>query len=131
VELGKKIAFLETWKLQAEILQMSTVDELREMLKEPGGGRAALDEMIAAYRAGDFEKLTAIALDPAEIAKNPARHARLLDDRNRAWVGVLAPHLERGRTFVAVGAGHFPGEAGLLALLAARGFEPKRVTSAP
>lgn len=123
----KRLVFLETWELQAEIIQMTTIDELREMLKEAAGARAALDTMVAAYRAGDFEKLASIALDPAEIAKNPARHARLFDDRNRAWVGALAPHLERGRTFIAVGAGHFAGDAGLLALLRARGFEPKRV----
>jgi uncharacterized protein YbaP (TraB family) len=129
VQQKKRLAFLETWQLQAEILQMTTIDELREMLRSEGGAREQLAAMVAAYRAGDFDKLAAIALDPAEIAKNPARHARLFDERNRAWIGVLAPHLERGRTFVAVGAGHFAGDGGLLALLRARGLEPRRVQS--
>lgn len=126
---GKNLVYLEDWKLQAEIIAMMDVGDLRELLDAGGPARRQLEALVAAYRAGDFEKLVAIGLDPHEIAKNPARHARMLDDRNRAWVGTLVPHLERGRAFVAVGALHFAGEHGLIELLRARGLVLTRVVS--
>jgi uncharacterized protein len=124
---GKNLVYLEDWKLQAEIIAMLDIDELRDLIDPNGAGRAQLAALVDAYRAGDFETLAAIGLDPKEIAKNPARHARLLDDRNRAWIGKLVPHLERGRTFVAVGALHFAGEQGLVELLRERGLILTRV----
>ena len=122
VAKGKKLVYLEDWKLQADIIALMDVEDLRELLDAKGRGRVQLDGLVTAYRDGDFEKLSAIGLDPADVEKNPARHARLLDDRNRDWVGKLVPHLERGRTFVAVGALHFAGERGLVELLRERGL---------
>ena len=127
VAKGKNLVYLEDWKLQADIIAMMDVEDLRELLDDKGKGRAQLDGLVAAYRAGDFEKLSAIGLDPEEIEKNPARNARMLDDRNRAWTGTLVPHLERGGVFVAVGALHFAGEHGLIELLRERGFVLTRV----
>jgi uncharacterized protein YbaP (TraB family) len=124
---GKNLVYLEEWKLQADILADMEIGDLRELLDPKGKGRTQLEGLVVAYRDGDFEKLTAIGLDPEEIAKNPKRHARLLDDRNRDWIGKLVPHLERGRSFVAVGALHFPGEQGLIELLRAKGFVLTRV----
>jgi uncharacterized protein YbaP (TraB family) len=46
----------------------------------------------------------------------------LLTDRNRAWVEVLDADAPGKNIFVAVGAGHLPGESGVLNLLAQRGF---------
>jgi uncharacterized protein YbaP (TraB family) len=127
VAKGKNLVYLEDWKLQAEIIAMMDVEDLRELLDEKGKGRVQLGALVAAYRAGDFEKLSAIGLDPEEIRKNPARNARMLDDRNRAWIGTLVPHLERGGAFVAVGALHFAGEHGLIELLRERGYVLTRV----
>jgi uncharacterized protein YbaP (TraB family) len=124
---GKNLVYLEDFKLQAEVIQMLGVDDLREMIHPGGPGRVQLEKLVDAYRAGDFETLSAIGLDPQEIARNPARHARLLDDRNRDWIGKLLPHLERGRAFVAVGALHFAGEQGLVELLRERGVILTRV----
>ena len=127
VAKGKNLVYLEDWKLQAEVIQMLGIEDLREMIHPAGPGQAQLENLVAAYRAGDFETLAAIGLDPKEIAKNPARHARLLDDRNRDWIGKLLPHLERGRAFVAVGALHFAGEQGLVELLRERGVILTRI----
>jgi uncharacterized protein YbaP (TraB family) len=127
VAKGKNLVYLESWKLQAEIIAMMDVEDLRDLLDAKGKGRVQLEALVAAYRAGDFDKLAAIGLDPEEIAKNPARNARLLDDRNRAWIGTLVPHLERGGAFVAVGALHFAGEHGLIELLRERGYVLTRV----
>lgn len=50
---------------------------------------------------------------------------RLHDDRNRAWLPVLLKRPEQV-IFVAVGAAHLPGKAGLLNLLQQRGFTLER-----
>lgn len=51
----------------------------------------------------------------------------MLIDRNREWASLLAGLTESDRIFVAFGAGHLPGEDGVLRLLAERGFEIKRI----
>lgn len=51
---------------------------------------------------------------------------RLIDDRNHRMAERLIPLLDR-RLFVAVGAGHLPGEQGILRLLEQRGFTATRV----
>lgn len=48
-------------------------------------------------------------------------HRRLLDDRNRAWVEVIA-RTPGDTLVVAVGGAHLPGRAGLLNLLQSRGY---------
>ncbi len=56
----------------------------------------------------------------------------MLDRRNREMADTLVGRLNRGgRPFVAVGAGHFGGPAGLLAELAGRGYQLKQVEPAP
>jgi hypothetical protein len=125
--LGKEIAYLEDWRFQLDVLaQTMSLDDLRELL---GGGtaRTQLDALIAAYREGAFDRLSELTLDPEERRRHPERAARLFDDRNRAWIELLLPMLQRGTVFVAVGVGHFAGDAGLIALLRARGFAIQRV----
>ena len=126
---GKQLVFLEDWQLQAEILAMSGIEDLRELLDPAGAARTQLEQLVKAYRDGDFERLAALVLDPAEMAKHPERHRRMFEERNRAWVGALVPHLDRGRTFVAVGAGHFAGADGLVELLRERGYVLTRVVA--
>lgn len=46
----------------------------------------------------------------------------LLDGRNANWMPILLPEIERGNAFVAVGALHLVGEAGLVALLKRAGY---------
>lgn len=55
----------------------------------------------------------------------------LLTDRNRAWVDKLLREAEGKRVLVAVGAGHLPGQAGVLNLLAQRGFAIERLPLTP
>ncbi|MGL4311739.1 MAG: TraB/GumN family protein [Paracoccaceae bacterium] len=53
---------------------------------------------------------------------------RMLIRRNRAWIPVILSETKPGRQItVAVGAGHLPGKAGILALLAAEGFKMERM----
>lgn len=51
-----------------------------------------------------------------------------LTDRNRGWADILDTEVEGKSVFVAVGAGHLPGEIGLLYMLEQRGFTIKKLS---
>jgi uncharacterized protein YbaP (TraB family) len=58
----------------------------------------------------------------------PALYEALLKRRNQAWAQALVAEMDRpGVELVAVGALHMAGEDGLPALMAARGFQVRRV----
>ncbi len=63
--------------------------------------------------------------DNAEI--NALLWQRLFDQRNLLMVERMAPLLQGGGAFVAVGAGHLPGEEGMLQLLVERGYKVRRL----
>jgi uncharacterized protein YbaP (TraB family) len=52
---------------------------------------------------------------------------RLIDDRNKVMVERMATLLTQGNAFIAVGAAHLPGEAGILHLLELRGYRISRI----
>jgi uncharacterized protein YbaP (TraB family) len=45
-----------------------------------------------------------------------------LNKRNRNWIPVIENQIDIENTFIAVGAGHLPGENGILALLRNKGY---------
>jgi uncharacterized protein YbaP (TraB family) len=125
---GQRLVFLEEAGEQLKILSESgDLETLAEMLDELPEVRGKLDDMIAAYDRGDLEALSAATLDPEEMRERPELYEKLLFQRNRAWMEVLQPLLAEGGVFVAVGAGHFVGEQGLLSLLRTAGYEIRRV----
>lgn len=129
---GLALDFLEDWRFQIGLLDEVSGPEDVEALVEPSSrSRKMLDELIDAYRAGDFEALTEAVLDPTLVAKSPDKYRKMFDDRNRAWLEKLRKPLHEGRAFVAVGVGHFCGEAGLVELLRADGFLVRRANESP
>ena len=99
---------------------------LTATLDDMASARADTDRLLAAWQAGD---VSSIAEDFArEAHASPVLQRVLLTDRNTRWadwIARLATH--PGKTFVAVGAGHFGGADGLLADLKARGLTVERV----
>jgi uncharacterized protein YbaP (TraB family) len=125
---NQRVVFLEEAGEQLKILSESgDLETLAEMLDELPEVRGKLDDMIAAYGRGDLEALSAATLDPEEMRERPELYEKLLYQRNRAWMETLQPLLAEGGVFVAVGAGHFVGEQGLLSLLRTAGYEIRRV----
>lgn len=96
---------------------------LESTLAEQETAQSDIARLITFWQQG---KVDAIAAEFAgEAAATPALREALLAARNRRWADQLTARMAQpGSFFVAVGAAHFGGKDGLLAELAARGFEP-------
>lgn len=87
-------------------------------------------EMVRHYLEGDIDGILAMsgeAETPEEKALEEAFMKRLLDDRNHLMVERMLPRLKEGKAFVAIGAGHLPGQDGILSLLTERGYSVERI----
>lgn len=85
--------------------------------------------LLALYQQGEiallweYGRMLSLEHGGPSAARDFERFERaLLTDRNRNWADVVEREMDGRENFIAVGAGHLPGEAGLLNLLAERGF---------
>ncbi len=122
---NKPVIGLESIEQQLRYLDALPEADQRRMLRatiaDAGTARADTNRLVALWQAGD---VAAIARDFAREAKaSPRLQKTLITDRNRRWADWIAGVMRRpGRVFIAVGAGHFGGADGLLAVLKARGL---------
>ncbi len=78
--------------------------------------------LVEAYMSQDLSKIEAIINDP-ELGGNDAEAMdALIYDRNRSWAAKLVKMMPERACLVCVGAGHLPGNQGLLQLLRDRGY---------
>ncbi len=127
---GKEIVFLETIKEQIKMIEGAMdVKLLDDTLGDLPLAEKMLGDLATAYKSGDVDALTRLSFDPVEMKKHPAMFESLLFERNRRWVPKLAPLLERGDVFVAVGAAHLLGNKSVQALLVKKGYESARVAA--
>ncbi len=75
------------------------------------------------YRSQDLDAMASM-LNDAEITSGENKDL-LLDQRNRNWVVKLKELMKDKSLFVAVGAGHLPGNQGVLELLRKEGYKVK------
>lgn len=129
---GKPVHSLETVQEQVDLLLnyplRQQAADLLELCKADGEVRQKTLQLVEAYRRQDLEGIVAIMSDP-EMGGNEDDMQRMIYDRNRHWVTLLAPMLRRGGVLVAVGAGHLPLEQGLIALLRGQGFSVEPVAA--
>ena len=129
----KSIFGLETAAEQIEVLnKMSDKDQL-ELLQ---GALDTFDDRHKIYKAllNDYleRDIAAIFQLNQKYAKGNKRLAdtvekRIILDRNARMVERIIPKLKQGSAFIAVGAGHLPGKAGVLSLLQEKGYRVSRV----
>lgn len=82
-----------------------------------------IESMIQAWRSGDVDLLESRFVAPL-LENTPALYESLLVERNEAWLPQIeAMFSQDGTEYVLVGAAHLVGEHGLLAMLAARGYD--------
>jgi hypothetical protein len=120
-------AFLETWQEQVEMLNGLGLDYGVELLlgtvRDQAGTVAAFEAWADAYRAGDLERLEAMAFDPADVAAAPEYFEQIVFARNEAWLPELELQLREGGAFVAVGFMHMLTDRGLVRRLEDDGFD--------
>ena len=126
----REVVELEGAQGQLEIFDALPPAEQRDLLNavliEASEADDGMGELAQTWLAGDTEKLT--ALTRRGILADPELVQALLRDRNRAWAAKLENLLSApDKPLIAVGAGHLLGEAGLPAMLEARGYTVKRV----
>lgn len=126
----KKITGLETAREQFGIFDTLSPAAQQVLLSEAIDGMnsagATLDQIIAAWSKGDTEALA--TLMNRELLRSPELTQALLVKRNKRWAGLIAARMKRpGTVFVAVGAGHLAGSAGLQGELSRRGYRVTRV----
>jgi len=127
----KPIATFETVEQQIrlfaslpEAVEVQYLDDVAsENLSPPHNGVA----LQSAWLCGDMDRLGPLVVDVMKRDR-PALYEALLKRRNQAWAQALVAEMDRpGVELVAVGALHMAGEDGLPALMAARGFQVRRV----
>jgi uncharacterized protein YbaP (TraB family) len=130
-DAGVKVVGLETIAEQTEIL--SSIDPTAAATLLVGAARKpALNDdaymtLLALYAEGRPAEVLPVfdataLMTPEEAAADDEMTRHVLGARNRIMAERMAPLLDAGGAFVAVGALHLPGKGGLIALLRAAGF---------
>lgn len=123
-ENKKEVYGLETIAFQASVLDSipykEQATELIRMVDSLEKSKRYLDSMIVAYKNQDMATLERM-LNSDEYGIDGDQGV-LLDQRNRNWVSQLKVIMQKGPVFVAVGAGHLPGELGVINLLRKEGY---------
>ncbi len=99
---------------------------LESIAEDDSHARTEFDAMIAAWSAGDVNKI-ALTFDD-ELKLSPELTEALLKQRNRNWAEWIAKRMASpGSVLVAVGAGHLAGSDAVTALLTKRGLKVTRL----
>lgn len=86
-----------------------------------------MEQMVVAWRAGDDDALSNYFVNDLKT-RSPEVYQSLLVERNRNWLPLIEDMLKTPeRELVLVGAAHLLGDDGLLALLAAGGYEVRQM----
>lgn len=126
------VSALQSIKELVATLEDIPLEHQREILIDTTCNREGLERegqaLIARYLQQDLAGMMVVSAryEPRDPAVAEAFNERMLDDRNRIMIERLQPYLRKGNAFVAVGALHLPGVAGLLRGLESRGY---RVTA--
>ncbi|MEM7506571.1 MAG: TraB/GumN family protein [Pseudomonadota bacterium] len=138
VEKGVPDHGLETYEQALGALESLPFEDFSSMVVEFGASREIEEDMrrtrLALYDAGEIMAISEHGIWWSESQGIPrVREVSdkflevALNRRNRAWMEHLVPALEAGNAFVAVGALHLPGDAGLVELLRAEGWTVTRL----
>lgn len=127
---GKEIGAFETIDDQCKAMFgtsiISQANELMEMVRNDDKSAATAIRLAKAYLSGDLDAMLAIMEDP-ELGGDGEWSERMLNKRNANWLRIMAGLLPTASVLIAVGAGHLPGDKGLINLLRNEGYTVKPV----
>lgn len=109
-----QLAVIHGMPIESQIdMLMTSVRDYRDAAKD-------FNQLVEYYRAQQLDSLyhlmTAEYKDIMEFSES------FLDQRNRNWIPVIEELIGKETVFIAVGAGHLPGEQGVLKLLEKEGY---------
>lgn len=125
-EMGRPSIGLETIQEQIDLLFNTPLTEQAEGLldacKKDDLFTIQSSALVEAYMALDLTRIEEIFTDPELGGDDAEALDALIYDRNRSWAEKLARMMPERACLVCVGAGHLPGDQGLLQLLRDRGY---------
>ena len=126
---GKTIIGLETPEEQLSLFDRlpmaNQLDYLNLTIRKLHETRSGMDRMIAIWSAGKPDGLAKLMNEGIE---DPLIYRQLLVERNLRWADWIGKRMEHpGTVFMAVGAAHLAGRDGLIATLAERRMDVRRI----
>jgi uncharacterized protein len=124
----KEVLGLETPEDQFSVFdQIPDSSEARmvmEFINNFEDQRQEFRKMVEAYKNQDIAELYRQMSNSPDMA---GFEDELLIKRNQKWIPVMETAMQAGSTFFAVGAGHLPGQHGVIHLLRDKGYDVKAV----
>ena len=125
-EKGKQVGGMETMEYQLGLLYGSSLqdqaDALLDMVRR-SNSKELLQELTVAYKTQNLDTLWKIFQDQMTQLEYDA----LVKTRNLNWLEEMKSLLPTQSTLYVVGAGHLPGDAGMINLLRDAGYKVKPV----
>jgi uncharacterized protein len=132
IESGYPVKGLETGVDQLSFFHAVPYEEqavsLLDMIRDYSRARSVYNKMAHLYIDQELDLLYDLILE--ESTGIPDFEKNFLVERNREWIPAIKDLINRRPAFIAVGAGHLPGNGGLLRLLKQEGYDVIPVTAA-
>ncbi len=121
---NKPISGLETMEFQMSLFDSIPYEAQAKMLvdgiRSSDASEDQFRKMVELYKSQDLEGMQRMVTGDEEgFGKY---EDILLAKRNQSWIPLMVTAMEKQSTFFAVGAGHLPGEQGVIALLEKQGY---------
>ena len=123
---GKGVGGLETMNYQMELLFGGSLESQADALLEyidTGNTKELITKLTDAYKSQDLDQLWEIFME--QMSKYD--YDNVVTVRNRNWEKQMKELLPKQSTLFVVGAGHLPGENGMINLLRKAGYKVKPV----
>ncbi len=127
---NKQVLGLETIKEQVSYIDKISLEDqaamLVESVKEYAKQKREYFQLVEVYLTGDMDKIYQVMIETTKEYKVFGNI--LIDDRNKKWLEMIPPMIQKSSCFIAVGSGHLGGKNGVINLLKTKGFivEPLR-----
>lgn len=132
-KVGKRVGGFESVEFQMELLygeksDEEERDELLELVDNNAETFATMQEMTEAYFSFDMKSIRSLTEREFHNGDMTLEEFKeLITDRNRRWVEAMPEVMREAPTLFVVGAGHLPGNEGVIALLKEAGYKVKPV----
>lgn len=125
LKAGKAVKGLETIDFQMGILYGAPLQkqamDLMETIRIDDNSILNARKLASAYRLGNLNTIYDLFTDPAS-GMNDETKDRMINSRNAAWVDFLLAVIPTTSVMVVVGAGHLPGQKGIIELFRRAGY---------